>query len=132
MEGPNIPFTYQIEGIISSGHDEKQFFQLVKTLWNASMGDPHSPDPEHRVKYNGKLQGVLSWPFSLELPPQVAIEEKVARTFNLNPVERLPPSLAGQGWHPTINYRIVVNVRRHGILRPDSSYVKLHFPGNTF
>ncbi|KAH8105012.1 hypothetical protein DFH11DRAFT_1550581 [Phellopilus nigrolimitatus] len=49
------------------------------------------------------------------------VSDKLSKELDLKPVERLPPSLSGTGWRPTINYRLVLDIRRHGVLRPDSS-----------
>ena len=100
------------------GHHEKDFLRISETLWETSFGDPRGPS---RTKYTGKLKGDYSWPFSITLPREVPIEQKLAKNFKLNRIETLPPSLHGLAWGSAINYSLTVNIKRRGILRSGNS-----------
>ncbi|KAI5122160.1 hypothetical protein M0805_007059 [Coniferiporia weirii] len=126
-----------IKGIVCAGHDEIVFLHLSETLWDKSKGDPRSSanDLRTEMNYTEKLKGLYSWPFSIAFTPEVVVNDKLANVLGLDSVERLPPNLSDIGRGPTISYRLILDVKRHGALKLDSclstliGYTPLTRPG---
>ena len=112
----------QIKGIVTVGLEERIFMQLSKTIWSEEFGDPRNSS-ELKTKFSGKLVGSYQWPFSISLPSEAAIDEKIAKDLDLRAVERLPPNMQNSGWDSAICYRLSLNIKRHGMFRSDGSYV---------
>ncbi|KAL5508511.1 hypothetical protein ACEPAH_6130 [Sanghuangporus vaninii] len=109
-----------IMGFVRALHRETNFFRVSETLWDSSFGDPRSPNQHNGMKFKGKLEGTYSWPFSIVLPREITPDAKLLRELRLNHSELLPPSLDNLGLNSVINYRLIVNIKKRGLLKPDS------------
>jgi hypothetical protein len=113
--------TFQIKGTVSVGLEERVFAQLSETIWHEEFGHPRAPSEISNTRYTGKLVGMYNWSFSISLPAEVTISDKVARDLQLRKVEHLPPNVQSTGWDSAITYRLSLSVKRHGLFRSDSS-----------
>ncbi|TFK49960.1 hypothetical protein OE88DRAFT_1645739 [Heliocybe sulcata] len=86
----------------TSGYDI--FCRLKHTVWNPSAAQP-SPG-----EYTAKLKGPYSWPFSIELPPEVYVR---------GVAYPLPPTFQDKDVQFTVQYDISVRLRR-GRMQTDS------------
>ncbi|KAL5530469.1 hypothetical protein ACEPAF_6727 [Sanghuangporus sanghuang] len=109
-----------IMGFVRALHRETNFFRVSETLWDSSSGDPRSPNQHNGMKFKGKLEGSYSWPFSIVLPREITPGAKLLRELRLNRSELLPPSLDNLGLNSVINYRLIVSIKKRGLLKPDS------------
>lgn len=97
------------------------------TAWARSNGDPRllpsttdgsAPSSSSKIKkFDGKLSGDYSWPFSFSFPQEVAMS--IQGEQQMYPI---PQSLLDSNTRGNVQYELVLRVT-HGILRPDS---KLH------
>lgn len=109
--------------VVSSGIDERQFLELSEVLWDSSMGDPRSPG-QGQGQFTDKLSGRYSFTFTMSLPKKVNFNNKQhMKDLRLSGDEDLPPSLSGRSLGASINYELVVDVKRRGILNVGSAYV---------
>lgn len=104
--------------------DKRTFYQQEITLWDRTMGDPHSPaSPSTPATFKGKLNGQYVWPFSMDLQNRFMSKGRDIHDFKLAKEERLPPNLRGLNDLPLIDYQISVSIKRTSIFRLNSSYV---------
>ncbi len=104
--------------------DKRTFYQQEVTLWDRSMGDPHSPaSPSSPSTFKDKLVGQFVWPFVMDLPNRIAPKGRDIHDFKLAKEERLPPNLRGLNDLPLLDYQIIVCIKRAHIFRLNSSYV---------
>lgn len=89
------------------------------------MGDPRSPGPgQGQGQFTDKLSGRYSFSFTMSLPKKVNFNNKQhMKDLRLSGDEDLPPSLSGRSLGASINYELVVDVKRRGILNVGSAYV---------
>lgn len=87
------------------------------------MGDPRSPG-QGQGQFTDKLSGRYSFSFTMSLPKKVNFNNKQhMKDLRLSGDEDLPPSLSGRSLGASINYELVVDVKRRGILNVGSAYV---------
>ncbi|KII85093.1 hypothetical protein PLICRDRAFT_45212 [Plicaturopsis crispa FD-325 SS-3] len=96
-----------VKGSIITGVSTEAFvfLDMPRVLWIKPMGEPTKSD------------GRFSFPFSINLPKDVAITSKptdTPRTY------RIPPTISERHTKCTTQYELTVHIRRRGVLRPDS------------
>lgn len=101
---------------VSYNIDERLFLDLQNTLWEASDRQSSSPSFIRRPP-NERLEGRYRWPFNISLPTHVNVSPRQARELQISTTERLPPNMSGRGTHATINYQILVEVKRSGAFK---------------
>lgn len=108
--------------------DSRPFWEVTQVLWDSSMPLPIATDtPQGSAGTGSRLTvGRYSWPFTFTLPHEVTFSEKVASEAQVAMRELLPPSFRGRGYHSGINYTLVVDVKRTGMLKTDRRYAILH------
>ena len=94
------------------------FLNISQVLWSSSKGDPRSeaaptvqdaeqPENQSTSNWNGRVKGLLSWPFSLEVPNEVVLKSgKSWKTY------KLPASFLERGARVTVVYRLLATVTR--------------------
>ena len=81
------------------------------------MGDPRHLGEQGQTPYSDKLIGLYSFPFSLSIPKKVNVTNKHdLKELRVTADDSLPPSLSGRAWGASINYELVVDIKRRGIL----------------
>lgn len=87
------------------------------------MGDPRSPG-QSEVQFADKLVGRYTFPYSITLPKTINFGNKQQlKQLRLSGDENLPPSFSGRSFCASINYELIVDVKRRGILNVGSRYV---------
>ncbi|KLO17425.1 hypothetical protein SCHPADRAFT_937119 [Schizopora paradoxa] len=122
-----------VNGLISCSVSEiVPFYTETKVLWKRPGDRP--PMSGRRLGLwlsdnREKLNGQHTWSFQFIIPGEFAVDANVAKRYNLASVELMPPSLGGNGSHPSsIDYQVTVNVKRDAFFQPDSSlYVRFIF-----
>ena len=61
--------------------------------------------------------------FSFSMPHEFEVRKSVARDNKLQSTELMPPTLDGKAGNSSIDYQVIVDVKRRGILQADASYV---------
>ncbi|PSS22655.1 hypothetical protein PHLCEN_2v3021 [Hermanssonia centrifuga] len=93
--------------IITTNNSVHTFVCITKELWSTAFGDPAAPPMTTGSPFKGKIQGQLSWPFSISLPAEVDISfQRSTRPF------KLPASFYARGARVTVHYRINVAIIR--------------------
>jgi len=121
-----FPLKWQILGqyfTTANPNQSLKFLKISHKLWSLSDGHPRntldinggrplSPSTSRTssgAKFSGKLQGEYSWPFSLDMPSEVAVpsgSRKEVKTFPL------PQTFNERLVHGSIVYEILVKVTR--------------------
>ena len=107
--------------MITSAYEDGTWTFLDHTItsWARTNGDPRTDAPlsSNTKKFEGKLSGNCSQPFSFPFPKEVATgiqgEQQTYPT---------PQSFSERDTRGSVQYELVLRVT-HGILRPDSKYV---------
>jgi hypothetical protein len=115
--------TVSVTGKIVTGAksgDVYTFMTYSEPLWSRAMGDPHtsspSSSPGSASRFNGKLSGSYSWPFSFTLPKKVTLQHTSAEPPQ---TYRLPQTFLERLTIVSVQYDLTVNITRTK-LRPDS------------
>jgi len=101
-------------GTTAVGQEEQPFINITKSLWTPSVEDP-----------GGKktLSGRHSWPFSIELPHRVTLQDPHKRNKGCSLVSfRLPPTFTERASPAYIDYRLITTIKR-GALKVNQVYV---------
>ena len=92
--------------------------------WARTNGDPRSVSPtsdastsSNTKKFDGKLSGNYTWPFSFPFPKEVAMAIQGEQQMYPTPQTFLERDKNG-----SVQYELVLRLT-HGILRSDSKYV---------
>ena len=98
--------------MITPGDASLTFLDVTHELWSSTKGDPRAVNAENvdgvaPLTWKEKLNGKLSWPFSLAIPSDVRI--KVGRAYN---VYKAPGSFMERGANVTVLYRLKATVNR--------------------
>ncbi|KAF7328006.1 hypothetical protein MKEN_00381300 [Mycena kentingensis (nom. inval.)] len=104
------------KGQVVPGPDDRDpltFLELTTTLWSKDRGDPRNPTTPTR-----KLTGHYEWPFSLEIPASVVLDQG---TF------RLPQTFVERRFPTSVSYVLVLQITR-GRFRVNSRiHTSLHY-----
>ncbi|KAF8806268.1 hypothetical protein BYT27DRAFT_7339440 [Phlegmacium glaucopus] len=95
------------------------FLEQPITSWDRNDGDPRSMyfTPETTIKkFEGKLSGQYTWPFTLTFPKEVTIRGQHQYLSKAYPT---PRSFLERGTNGSVQYDLVLRVT-HGLLRADS------------
>jgi len=94
----------------------------VVTIWDKNAGDPRMPHPSpldfdgsKKTKFNAKLEGTYSWPFSIPFPTEISIPHR-------NGTQRViptPQSFLERNVNANIQYQVVVHMT-HGLFKANS------------
>jgi hypothetical protein len=88
------------------------FLDIERDLWTPSIANTSSG----KWKTEARLEGRHSWPFSIELPRTVPIQDPNKQAeFHLPPKFRLPPTFTERTSPVFVDYRLVVTVKLRGL-----------------
>ena len=115
-------FSLQLRGRITATSYEHPFLDQPITSWDRNDGDPRSMFFTSETvikKFEGKLSGHYTWPFSLTFPKQVTIRGQHQYLSKAYPT---PPSFSENETNLSVRYDLVLRIT-HGMLRADSKCV---------
>lgn len=104
--------------ILAAATDILEFLELKKVLWSRAMGDPSfaaaaspsgPPNPQRSSRRRGYLRGNFSFPFSVTLPGEVELQ---LNGMTESRKYALPPSFSERGASASIQYELMVKVKR--------------------
>ncbi|KLO17426.1 hypothetical protein SCHPADRAFT_994414 [Schizopora paradoxa] len=115
-----------VKGLIYCNvYETTTFYSQSKPLWKAADDDaPRSSILGIRTtktKSNMRLEGRHVWQFSFSMPHEFEVRKLVARENKLQSTELIPPTMDGRAGNSSIDYQIIVDVKRRGILQVDAS-----------
>jgi hypothetical protein len=114
--------------VITSSYEDGSctFLDHPITSWARTNGDPRSDasSSSNTKKFDGKLSGNYSWPFSFPFPKEVAIGIQGEQQTYLTPQTFLERDTRGN-----VQYELVLRVT-HGVLRSDSKYARAQSLGD--
>ena len=127
-------FFTQLRGrIITSSFEGGSYTFLEQPIitWNRANGDPRAVSPStsssslartrslhtrtSSKKFDGKLSGSYSWPFSFRFPTEISLRDSSAESKTYP----LPQTFVERSANVNVQYELVVKMT-HGILRADS------------
>ncbi len=92
---------------------------IKQTLWqHESAGNALVADV---VGYPDKIEGQHVWPFSIDLPELIRLDKHQWHDVNSREDVRLPPTLLSKAFGWDVNYKLVVEVKRAGLLSVDDT-----------
>jgi hypothetical protein len=122
-----LPFrNHKLRGHFVTGFLEEgtyTFLNQVVTIWDKNAGDPRMPHPSpldfdgsKKTKFNAKLEGSYSWPFSIHFPTEIILP---SRNGSSQQVVQTPQSFLERGIGANVQYQLVMHIT-HGLFTPNS------------
>ncbi|KAF6749008.1 hypothetical protein DFP72DRAFT_553185 [Ephemerocybe angulata] len=98
------------------------FLNQVTPIWDKNAGDPRLPHPSpldfdgsKKTKFNAKLEGSYTWPFSLHFPTEIVLPTRSGP----QQVIQTPQSFLERGIGANIQYQLVMHIT-HGMFKANS------------
>ncbi|KIJ93574.1 hypothetical protein K443DRAFT_645352 [Laccaria amethystina LaAM-08-1] len=95
-----------------SGEGSYTFLDQSIFIWSRHSEDPRHSSAPSGQKFEGKLSGTYSWPFTVPFPKEVAIAGH-------DEVFPIPQTFFERGVDANVQYELILRVA-HGVLRRDS------------
>ena len=95
----------------------------LRTLWPGTQEENSQPPASGEHSHPGKLQGVFTWPFTLELPQTVELSDSNGKAV----ASPLPNTVSSFWTAANITYTLQATIKYGSFLHPEHVYA----PSNT-